>query len=97
MLAGLVVDSDNLPNFNRNDRKLNVNHNWADNQWNNTAMVRFRDYSLMRGSYGPSYYLKRLYPAAQHFASLINGSFQINILLVRKALTVLSQPNEESQ
>ncbi len=41
----LVVDSDNVPNFNRNERKFNVNYNWADNTWYNTAMVRSRDYS----------------------------------------------------
>jgi hypothetical protein len=44
-ITGLVVDSDNLPNFNRNDRKVYVNDNWDDNQWYDTAMVAFRDCS----------------------------------------------------
>jgi len=43
--TGLVVDSDNLPNFNRNDREVYVNDNWDDNQWYNTTMVSFRDCS----------------------------------------------------
>jgi len=42
-LLWLVVDSDNLPYFNRNGRKAWVNNNWADNRWNNYSFVVFRD------------------------------------------------------
>lgn len=31
-ITGLVVDSDNLPNFNHNDRKVYVNNNWDNNR-----------------------------------------------------------------
>jgi hypothetical protein len=47
----LVVDSDNVPNFARNGRKVNVNYNWADNRWYNTAMVRSRDCSWEYGDF----------------------------------------------
>jgi hypothetical protein len=59
----LVVDSENVPNFNRNERKFYVNSNWADNRWNNTAMVAFRDCSGCEGYFGAPRSLDRLYPA----------------------------------
>jgi len=45
-LPGLVVDSDNLPYFNRDSDEAFVNDNWDDNQWHNNSVVAFRDYSI---------------------------------------------------
>ena len=41
----MVVDSENLPNFNFDDGKAYVNDNWDDNTWYKTAIVAFRDCS----------------------------------------------------
>jgi len=38
-----VVDSDNLPVFNRDSDEAYVNDNWRDNRWNDSAALSFRD------------------------------------------------------
>jgi hypothetical protein len=43
--TGLVVDSDNLPYFNRDSDEAYVNDNWDDNPWNDNSVVAFRDCS----------------------------------------------------
>jgi hypothetical protein len=45
-ITGLVVDSDNVPNFERDSDEAYVNDNWADNRWNDNSVVRFRDCSI---------------------------------------------------
>lgn len=44
-ITGLVVDSDNVPNFGHDSDEVFVNDNWADNRWNDNAVVAFRDCS----------------------------------------------------
>ena len=45
-ITGLVVDSDNVPNFKRDSDEAYVNDNWADNRWNDNSVVVFRDCSI---------------------------------------------------
>ena len=45
-ITGLVVDSDNVPNFERDSDEAYVNDNWSDNRWNDYSVVRFRDCSI---------------------------------------------------
>lgn len=45
-ITGLVVDSDNVPNFKRDSDEAYVNDNWADNRWNDNSVVGFRDCSI---------------------------------------------------
>lgn len=45
-ITGLVVDSDNVPNFEHDSDEAFVNDNWADNRWNDNSVVRFRDCSI---------------------------------------------------
>ena len=45
-ITGLVVDSDNVPNFEHDSDETYVNDNWADNRWNDNSVVAFRDCSI---------------------------------------------------
>jgi hypothetical protein len=81
-----------VPNFNRNEQKFFANNNWSNNRWNNTAMVAFRDCSrkmtrLTDGSFN------RAQPAAQHAPNLMQLRFQFQILFIRYAFTIFSQPD----
>jgi hypothetical protein len=42
-ITGLVVDSDNVPNFEHDSGEAFVNDNRADNRWNDNTGVVFRD------------------------------------------------------
>lgn len=47
-VTGLVVDSDNVPNFEHDSDEAFVNDNWSDNRWNDNSVVRFRTARLAK-------------------------------------------------
>lgn len=45
-ITGLVVDSDNVPNFERDSDEAYVGDDWADYTWHDDSVVAFRDCSI---------------------------------------------------
>lgn len=79
-------------NWNRINRKANLNANWDDNRNWNYAVPVVRDYSNYKGLSFESPLFNRFEPAAEHAASFVEFRFQLQIGFIRYALTVITQP-----